>query len=375
MNTKKPPLEEDEKIQLDGLKKAIPQLQKSMKESQMMVGKDKNVIDAYLKEDWPRFYDYWIYQNRLKNGEKPSTVHYENLLSNFTFKASIAEKELLTKQNLEPVLPPEYLYTIYDDSYFSNSIDRIEKKRNNLKVDNTGLFTVYLFFNSYIYLLLLFILIFLFGAGFTTEKGKKYTLSLPETQPLARYNIFLGKSGVSVVLAIGMALGSILLMVVLGTADNRFGDWSFPVLHYDTDNSADITSMEGNFHFMNMGQYLLETTLLFLATLLFLMAITLFFSLFVNSMISSMIVTVILAAGGYYVSSSPFVSPIAYLSPFTYLNLGKIANGELAALFHNSSLHTGTGLFILLISSIILFGAGLIWFQKSAGKCSRSIRK
>jgi ABC-type transport system involved in multi-copper enzyme maturation permease subunit len=370
LENKKLPLKEYEKAMLEGMKKSIPQIQAGIKESQMKVENEKDVLDAYKKKDWKRFYEYWIYQNQLVNGEIKSTQHYVSQFSNFTYKASIAEKKLLEKQNLEPVLPPEYLYTIYDDQYFPNQIERMAQKRSSMKIDNTGLFNVYLFFNSYIYLLALFILIFLFGSGFTTEKGKKRTLYLLQTQPLSRFKIFLGKYGVSVALSLGMALGIVLLLVVMGLVGNRFGDWNFPVLHYDTDKIAKlakytgISAQEGSFHFIEMGQYLLETIVLFLGAILFLISIALFFSLFVNSVITALISTCIITLSGYFVSSSSFISPISFLSPFTYLNVGKIANGELATLFHNSLIQTWTGLIVLLVSSIILFGAGLLWFQK-----------
>lgn len=370
LENKKGPLKDYEKVMLEGLKKTIPQIQAGLKESQVKVEKDKDVLEAYKQKDWKRFYEYWIYQNQLANGEIGSTQHYVRAFSNFTYKASIAEKRLLKKQNLEPVLPPDYLYTIYDDQYFPNQIDRIAKKRSSLKMDNTSLFNVYLFFNSYLYLLVLFLLVFLFGSGFTAEKGKKRTLYLLQTQPLSRFKIFLGKYVLSVALSLGMAIGIVLLLVIMGLVGNRFGDWNFPVLHYDMAKIAKfaeyavISAQEGNFHFIKMGQYLLETIVLFLGTILFLISFTFLITLFVNSVITALISMCIVTLSGYFVSSSSFISPISFLSPFTYLNVGKIANGELATLFHNSLIQTWTGLIVLLVSSIILFGAALLWFQK-----------
>ncbi|WML32509.1 ABC transporter permease subunit [Neobacillus sp. OS1-32] len=380
LENKKSSLNENEKTMLAGLKSSIPQLEESMKESQLMVEKDKDVLDAYTKEDWPRFYEYWIYQNQLEKGEITGATHYQSHLSNFTYKASIAEKKFLAKHNVEPTLPPEYLYTIYDDQYFPNPLDRIEQKRSSWKLDNTGLFTVYQFFNTFIYLPLLFILVFLYGAGFAAEKGKKQTLFLLETQPLSRTQLFLAKSGVSVILSLGMALGFMLLMLFLGMAGNCFGDWQFPVLHYDTDDTAKlanytgITAQEGSFHFIGMGQYLLECILLFLGVIIFLIAVTVLFSLFVNHVMTSMIFTLIVVLGGYFISSMPFAASISHLSPFLYLNVGKIANGELAVMLHNSSIQTWTGLLVLVISAFILFGAGLLLFQKTQMKHSHFLR-
>ena len=73
---------------------------------------------------------------------------------------------------------------------------------------------MYTFFDSFIYLILLGLLVFLFGAGFTAEKGRKRTLSLLVTQPLSKNTIFIGKTGIPMAVAFIIALGSILLMAI-----------------------------------------------------------------------------------------------------------------------------------------------------------------
>ncbi|MGE8205548.1 ABC transporter permease subunit [Heyndrickxia sp. NPDC080065] len=367
-------LNETEKLRLEGTKNSIERTKSTFENDQLDLEKMKEVLNAYLKKAWPRFYEYWIYQNQLWNGEISVDLNYQSYVSSFTTKASIEEKKLLAERNLKPVLPPEYLYTFYDQDHFPNLIDRMEQLKNTFKMGNTGLFYLYIFFNSFIFLLPLIVFVSLFGSGFTAEKGKKRTLNFLETQPLSRYKIFIGKSAISLLLALGIAIGLVLLLAILGTVGNRFGDWTFPVLHYDTSdvirsaNYTGITAQEGGFHFINMGKYLLETVLIFLCVVLFIISISLFISSFTNNIIGSFTITLTLTIGGYFASISPLASSIAHMSPFTYLNVGKIANGELASLLNNSAIQTWTGLGVLMISSIIFLGAGLIWFQRSVRK-------
>nr|WP_144922609.1 ABC transporter permease subunit [Paenibacillus bovis] len=364
-------LNDEEKIQLDSLRIAISNIESLADHQQLMLKQSKEVLSSYLEEDWPSFYEYWIYQNRLWNGEiKIKNVHYQSSISSFTSKASIAEKELLTKRNLKAILPSEYLYTFYDDAYFPNPLDRLEQQRNTQKLDNTALFYLYIFFNSYSYLFLLGILVFLFGAGFTSEKGKKSTLNLLETQPLSRYKIYLGKYGISIMLTLTITVGCILFMTVLGTIGDRFGDWAYPILHYDTPDMIDLTNytgiiaQEGGFHFIDMGKYLLETILLFMSVLLFLISCSIFVSLIFNNMISSLALTLFLTIGGYFASIHLQAGSFAHLSPFTYINVGKIANGEIATILNNSSIQIWTGVSVLLVSSVISLLFGIVWYQK-----------
>lgn len=276
-------------------------------------------------------------------------------LSDFTYAASIREKELMVERQLQPVLPVEYVTTIFDR--FPNPVDRIDWNRKTQKIDNTGLFYVYIFFDTYIYLLLIGLLVFLFGIGFTAEKGRKRTLTFLVTQPLSRLNIIVGKTGISLVITFFIAIGSILLMILLGTIGNRFGDWNFPILFYETVNS------EGEVHFISMGRYLIECAALFLGATVFLLILSFLMSLFFNNTMSTLAATLVVAIGGYLMSGSSVLSTLSHLSPFTYLNIGKIVNGEVAALLVNQSIQTPLGLGVFTISSIILLGLGMKWFQ------------
>ncbi|WP_158234678.1 ABC transporter permease subunit [Lentibacillus sediminis] len=364
---KKQTLDRMEEMQLERAQTTAPAVEQSLKYSHSYLMRTKEMLAAYHEENWKTYYDYWIYQNRLWKGE----IQFEDQIfqpsvTTFTFNTSIAEKEILAERNLEPVLPSEYMYTIYES--FPNRLDEMEWKRETQKIDTTGLFYLYTFFDLFIYLVPLGLLVFLFGFGFAAETGKKRTLDFLKTQPISKGRMFTGKAAVSITAALGITIGLMACMVLLGTAGDRFGDWAFPVLHYDAteiaevDNYDGLTSLEGGFHFITMGSYLVETGLLVLASLLFLLVLSLVFSLFTRNTVTTFILTVFVAAGGYFLATS--VGEIAHYLPFTYLNAGKIANGELATVLNNSDIQPWLGMSVLAVSSILLLGGGLAWFRK-----------
>lgn len=381
LENKQSPLTQEEQFLVEKAKVLISTYEDLISNYQLEIEEKAKLLQAYTEKDWLTFYEYWIKQNRYQKGENIYSIPFNDNrrtertgLSRFTYESSIVQKELLIERNIEPVLSPEFLYTIYDR--FINPIDQLEWMKRNQKVDNTALFYLYTFYDLFLYFLPIVLLLFLFGAGFTSEKGKKRMIHFLKTQPLSKQTLFIGKMAVSVGVALSVAVGTLLLMVILGIVGNRFGDWTYPILYYDAPDvvaSPDYTgysAVEGGFHFINMGGYIVETSLLFLAAILFLITLSILLSTLLNNTISLITSVLIFSFGGYFISTIPAVSAISHLLPFTYLNIGKIANGEIATILTNSSIQTWTGIIVFSISSFILLGVRLIRFRKFIGKSS-----
>src|SRR5699024_1432335 len=107
-----------------------------------------------------------------------------------------------------------------------------------------------------------------------------------------------------------------------------------------------------------MGKYILETGGLFLMSLVFLLALSLFISLFMREGMMVFILTLVLSVAGYFLASVEKLSSLVHFLPFTYLNIGKIANGELAIVLDNEGINLGMGLIILLSATVILILLG-----------------
>ncbi|WAA12803.1 ABC transporter permease subunit [Fervidibacillus halotolerans] len=364
-------LTEDEKLELQTAKDRSVFYEEQLEIEKTLLQQMKDMLQAYEEEYWRTYYDYWIYQNKLWKGEiilQDRT--YVSQLSFFTYAASIEEKEILKRKGLEPVLPSDTLYTIYDYAYETNPVKRLERINESRKIDNTGLFYVYTFISTFAYFVPIFLLLFLFGTGFSKEKGKKRPLHFLYTQPVSKGRIYTAKYIVSIVLSISFFLGIIFFMTIIGTIGNRFGDWEFPILHYDAEvdvksasYSGTVTS-EGGFHFINMGDYLVENVLLIITGLIFLIALALFLSNFVKNYVHLIVLTTVISIAGYFVSTMDKFSHFTHLLPFTYLNSGKIINGEIATVLNNNAIGLSSGVIVLLFSTLILYLIGVFIFKK-----------
>ncbi|MBE1555361.1 ABC transporter permease [Sporosarcina limicola] len=359
-------LKEVAQSEVDGLGDAVSRYKNDVERRQ-------KELAAYEQGDWKTVHESWIEEILLwwKDPNYMDNAPTERIgggLSDFLFMASVQEKEWMIEHDLAAVHNNQslaYTWSIYDK--FISPLEQSKWNHNTRKVDKTGLFYVYTFFTTYSYFILAGLLIFLLGAGMTSEKGSKRTLTFLQTQPLTKSMIFLGKTGVSILLTASITLLSILFMVLIGTVSDRFGDWKFPILYYDLPSVADSANYtgflaeEGGFHFIDMGRFLLETGALFLAGIVFLIAISLVVSLFFNNAMSVLLTTLIVAVGGYVVSTSSLLSSVVQWSPFTYLNAGKIANGETAVVLANESISTMSGLMALLVGTLIFICIGILY--------------
>lgn len=213
------------------------------------------------------------------------------------------------------------------------------------------------------------IILFLVGIGFASERGKRPTLQLLLTQPVRKRDLFLGKVFTNSIIGIGGFVGFFGLLVFIGTLANRFGDWAHPVLHYDQkwiDDPFSIVDGESSilegFHLMPLGYYLLETVALLLLVFWFSIVLSIFLSQFIRSkvgVIGALAATIV--AG--YIGSHKLLGDFLHLSPFTYFDVARITNGEIAVLAENYQITVMTGSLVLLASIIGLIAIG--WWMGS----------
>lgn len=331
----------------------------------------KSILQSFQTNDWIVVYDTWI--EELTNwwkSDRHVNVYFTEMgkLSDFTFMASIEQYNWMKEHNLTPVLQgrtPPYIWTVYDK--FLSPMDQLEWNRETRKFDNTGLFYLYTFFTTPSSLLFLAMILFVLGVGISAEKGIKRTLTFLKTQPITISSVYLSKTWISIIVGLLITLGSWVVMILLGTIFNRFGDLKYPILFYDTPSLVEqegysgFVAQEGGFHFITMGKYLLETGGLFLTGVIFLIALSLFISLFVRESMTVFVLTVIISIGGYLVGSMTKLSSVAHFLPFTYLNVGKIANGELAIVLENEGVTLLIGFGTLLVGTTLLILLGWLY--------------
>lgn len=319
----------------------------------------ERVLDDYEKQEWALFYDYHLF-NDHKSLESLKEVKEHNYspYSIFGYVTAIAQKEWMKEYAIQPVFAGTYIPNIHDQWKEEHRKEKKWNEQMNRKVDHSGLFMLYMYFRDYLYFIPLIIFLFLVGAGFASERGKRPTLRLLETLPMTRRSLFFGKMLFSSLVAVGSGVGVFLLAVLVGTVFNRFGDWMYPVLHYHSKKevqSFDYTGLrafEGGYHFMPLGEYLLKALLLFVCITLFLLALTNVFGLFIRQPLLVYVLAGLVSIAGYLLSWK--LNDFAPFSPFLYVNVPKIVNGEILTLLNNPAISVYLGCAILLCATAVL---------------------
>lgn len=335
--------------------------------------KNKAAISAYEKGDWTPLYEYQLFENQFANEELDTGIfRSEDLkkdIGKMAIVASMEEKKWLLKHHVQPVFSGEFIVTIFHYWDEAHAFYQKEWEEANRKVDSSGLFSLYLYFNQYFYFVPMILFFLLLGGGLATDTGKKSTLRFLMSQPLSLRHIFHGKvlsSFIVVLLSSTVIFASVLL---IGTIFDRFGDWYYPILVYDSQSLANSANYNGTyvqgmgFHFTPLGHYLVKCIVLFLIVLLFLIILSTFCSLFIKNQLGVFMIVILLSASGYVLSIEA-LSEVAHLSPFTYFNIVKIINGEVSTVHNNPHINFMTGSIVLFISSFVVMTIGHVVLRK-----------
>ncbi|WP_318617543.1 ABC transporter permease [Sporosarcina sp. YIM B06819] len=324
----------------------------------------KSGMAGYEHQDWNAFYNYQLFENSLLNGSFSSVfINTGAGLDSFTLESSIEEKKWLLEQDIRPVFSGHFLPSIYGN--WGNLKEQKKKwHEDNRKVDNSGLFSLYLYFNSYLYVIPLLLLVVVVGAGIAGERGKKPTIQLLKTQPIAVRSIFLGKLLNALIVGCSGLVGINAFILVIGTIFNRFGDWNYPILHYNSKSIVEspgyngMRAFEGGYHFMPLGEYLVKGIVLFLFILLFMIALSHVLALFISRSFGVYTSLALVSGIGYLLSER--LGEYAQFSPFLYLNIARVVNGEISTVLNNPGVTVFNGCMVLFVFSIILIILGYV---------------
>ncbi|MBS4193118.1 ABC transporter permease subunit [Bacillus sp. FJAT-49705] len=335
----------------------------------------KLAYNAYQSSNWIPFHQYQLFVNRLFNEE------FETGLARFSIKketgqmmldASIEEKNWLIKHNIQPIFTGEFIITPF--SYWNDQEKEFWEEwiNRNKKVESNGLYILYSLFNQYYVFILMILLFILVGGGLAAERGKNATIRFLLTQPHSLNSIYHAKWLTAIGISLTSSIGFFAFTIVLGILFDRFGDWMYPILVYDTTSIADASHYEGfysqgmGFHFIPIGEYILQAVLLYCLILVFLLTLSHVCALFMNQL-SVFTLVFILSFSGYFTGTALF-SRYAHLSPFTFLNVEKIINGEIAVTLNNSSITVTAGINMLIISTIFIWLIGNIYTIRTNSK-------
>ncbi|WP_060203614.1 ABC transporter permease subunit [Sporosarcina koreensis] len=340
----------------------------------------ERALKAYGNQDWTPLYDYQLSNDHryLENLIEVKKHNYDPLTI-FGYETAIAQKEWMKDHDIKPVFSGTYMPNIHDQWKEEHRKEKKWNEQANRKVDHSGLFSLFMYFRDYLYFVPLLLFLILVGAGFSGERGKRPTLQMLVTLPIMKRSLFLGKVLFSSIIAIGSAIIVFLFAVLVGTVFNRFGDWMYPVLHYHSRRefqSFDFTgqrAFEGGYHFMPLGEYLLKALLLYVCIALFLLALTNVLGLFIRQPLVVYALTGLVSVTGYLLSWK--LDDLAQYSPFLYVNIPKVVNGEIMTLLNDPAISVYMGCAMLLVATVILLGVAYfgLSFEKRFVKGRKSV--
>lgn len=319
---------------------------------------------AYEQQDWQSFYRYQLFNNRRSAGEFTNEYYHWEIgpLSYVTLEAGKAEKEWLLKHNVQPITSGDEIPTIYES--WSDKESQKRHVERNRKVDNSGLFSLYLYFDNFVYFIPMLLLLVVVGAGFAGEKGKRRTIQMLQTQPIAMRSIFFGKVTTGIIVGVAGLVGIFAFVLLIGTLFNRFGDWYYPILHYnsksvvESDGYTGMRALEGGFHFIPVGEFVLSGIALSICIFLFLLALAHVLGLFMPRAFVVYSCLFLIGGVGYFVCEK--LGAFAQFSPFLYFDIGRIVNGEVATVLNNPGVTVLNGCLVLLGMTILLIGIGYV---------------
>ncbi len=328
-------------------------------------------IEGYQLGKWAPLYEHQLFQVKLMNGDFDEPLkhisHGEATKNEFRYYVSVEEKKWLIEKDIQPIFSGDYRLTMHDEwpDYPINEMGRRNYEKRNQNVNASGLYSLYHYYEFYIYVIPLLLFLFLLGTSISSERGKKNTIFYMQTQPISSRTIFLGKTISSSLVAFASILGLVSFILLLGTVFNRFGDWNYPVLHYDTLSTSTAENYTGiitdyhdyGFHFIPLGNYLIQCLVLLLLVTLFMIALGNVISLFVKNTFTVLLLSIVINIFGY-IMSVEHLSQWSYLSPFTYFDIFRVSNGEVATLFDQPLINSYMGFFILIISTLLLVMIG-----------------
>ena len=107
---------------------------------------------------------------------------------------------------------------------------------------------------------------------------------------------------------------------------NGIGEWNYPIFHYDSQAMVDRTDYNGvrvgniGFHFIDLGDWVVQASILLLALTFFIVVVGHLFGLVIKNVLA-VYLTIIAFCGLGYASLS--ILPVALLPfiPFTYFDI------------------------------------------------------
>lgn len=319
--------------------------------------------NAARNHDWNTIINHEIAsaEDLVKSSPSQAEDNVYTWPTHFTYEVVYEKNKWLKEHNIQPVFPIhiDSEITAYDRVYNTAKMEEIAYAFYN-KHDSSSVYFLYLLIGIDLNIGGAIFFLFLFGNIVTREGiGHNGPIHLLSTLPLKDWKIIWSKFLIVSTLTFLVLLATSLWGGLLGFIFDRFGAWKYPVLIYQPDFS---------FRFMEMGNFILLSMLLFFIVLLFCYSWLFLYSVLVKQTFMTIVLTIVTLISGVLVSESDIVREQAFaqLNPFHYFHIRDILTMEYALNADNFDFTIWNGIFSLLVSSSILFFASYLLFKRRA---------
>lgn len=291
----------------------------------------------------------------------------DQAVSIFTLRVTAEEKRLLAEAGIEPFIQNDFYNafhpTIYDN-FTGEVLEMWEEQTKRYGVP--GFYFLYQMSQSLIVPFFIVIGCFIFANSISSEATKKQRgFNFYTVLPLKRRALFWAKYGSGLLFTVVFVFFIMSLPLVLSLFTSGTGSLKYPVLIYDgpTEEFSNLeqsflNEWRDEFHFIPLGEYFQKLIPLAIALVVFLFSLYFLLTLFIKHATINTAFVIMLSYLGMT------VLPVAPFNPFTYIDMHKIINRELAVGQFNGAIHSGNGLITLTVISLFLVGISFWRFKR-----------
>lgn len=191
------------------------------------------------------------------------------------------------------------------------------------------------------------IAIFLFLVGdILSNEFEKGTIKLLFAEPISKLSVISAKYIVAITKSLFILLIIVISAFGIGTIFSGIGSYQYPVMIQTVDGSK----------FLDLWLFLIQSSLFFVFVIAFILLLQFLFSILTRNNLLATGLTIIVSTL-FYISMTKyeFLTKVAHLSPFTYLQSFSIVDGTLANEIGNSNITVPFGIASLTISILIIY--------------------
>ena len=297
--------------------------------------------------------DLYTEQLNLLNDKQNSLLNNNNI--KYLKSLIKLDENLLTNiQNNKVVNPSEKIGDIEKRINVNKYLLKKNLKPIFTNVSMKGFNFITLFFNAPFAVIIMLLIITLY-ADIASSEYENNTYKLLFTQPISTVKIFLSKViSAFIVTTILVLVATVIFFGVLSVIKGT-GSSQYPVVFFDGNVQKLIPISE-------FVIYILEMQILFM---LFLCILSVLVSAIFKNTGTSISILVVISVSLYMIANSGLLSKVAFLNPFTYVNVNNVLQGIYSDLYNVPNVNFYNGIVLLIVLIVVLIGAGIFYSSKN----------